>query len=614
MAASLTPIHLLYVPTLNCNLGCRYCYLGHETDRGITKKSSDEQILETLETAVEKFRKSDYFPFNISLHGGEVTTLAPAVLESLFDYITRYYRENSATLDELGIKKTVPHIKTNLLNFHILQDLFRKYRVSVSGSVDLPLFLHEKYRTTKMGGSSLDRILENIRVLARYPHAAKISTTLFHEHFVHKELIADDIERLHYELGFDMNRFNIMFGFESVKSSEKFGDDSRVDLKTISEDDQVMLFEYLTERFTGTDLEEGLITNWFDEFTPDYCTNCFNCGEKFFLLQADGNLYSCVRGQGSEDFHYGNILESDVAEIMERAPKKISFIHKSHGFHEDCKSCDCLHICHTGCPFVKSQLDIGKSYTCRLQKRMYAADPDRYRQAESIQEREKYVLEYASDMHPNEVFDLRSEVESTAEPVVPNDFHDPGNSLREIISADHILKQLYTDDAFCFSIDGELLPLSSQILKSNREIFHLHKGQQLMIHIRRSIFKANCPELIRNTLYLQMLRDTSVVYGDEQRTKQEHTFTHQVFYNMLKPPAGMGEEYLGFELTGLFEFHQDVFLDGVLNNLFVTTGYLREYHYKKQKANGFYHIQALNLPFQNIEFFWDRGQPGVSQK
>jgi len=39
--------------------------------------------------------------------------------------------------------------------------------------------------------------------------------------------------------------------------------------------------------------------------------------------------------------------------------------------------------------------------------------------------------------------------------------------------------------------------------------------------------------------------------------------------------------------------------------LFVTTGQLREYHYQKQKNNAFYHIQAINLPFQNFEFYWD---------
>ena len=40
------------------------------------------------------------------------------------------------------------------------------------------------------------------------------------------------------------------------------------------------------------------------------------------------------------------------------------------------------------------------------------------------------------------------------------------------------------------------------------------------------------------------------------------------------------------------------------NNMFFTTTELRDYHYQKQKNNAYYHIQAINLPFQNIEFYY----------
>ena len=65
-------IHLLYVPTMNCNMSCRYCYLGENT----VELKSDKGYLETLQFAVKKFRDADVIPFNISLHGGEVTTLS----------------------------------------------------------------------------------------------------------------------------------------------------------------------------------------------------------------------------------------------------------------------------------------------------------------------------------------------------------------------------------------------------------------------------------------------------------------------------------------------------------------------------------------------------------
>ena len=63
-------------------------------------------------------------------------------------------------------------------------------------------------------------------------------------------------------------------------------------------------------------------------------------------------------------------------------------------------------------------------------------------------------------------------------------------------------------------------------------------------------------------------------------------------------------------LTGIIALHQPLYRRGVVNNLFFTTQTLREYHYQKQKNNAFYHIQAMNLPFQNFEFHYLlRGQP-----
>ena len=38
-------IHLLYVPTMNCNMRCKYCYLGENT----VELKSDKGYLETLQ-------------------------------------------------------------------------------------------------------------------------------------------------------------------------------------------------------------------------------------------------------------------------------------------------------------------------------------------------------------------------------------------------------------------------------------------------------------------------------------------------------------------------------------------------------------------------------------
>ena len=85
-------IHLLYVPTMACNMQCRYCYLGD----GTKAIETEHTPLETLAYAVDKCRSEGVMPFNISLHGGEVTTLPKEDFRSVVAYIADYYRTNGS--------------------------------------------------------------------------------------------------------------------------------------------------------------------------------------------------------------------------------------------------------------------------------------------------------------------------------------------------------------------------------------------------------------------------------------------------------------------------------------------------------------------------------------
>ena len=593
-------IHLLYVPTIACNLACKYCYLEDQT----ASDFSGFDPVETLETALSKFMDANILPFNLSLHGGEVTTLKEEVLEKLFSIIKRHYVDNLDALVADGFKKQSPHIKTNLYNFDKIYDLFVEHGVSISGSVDLPLSLHDKYRRSRGDNSILNKTLDNLNILGKYPHSSKLSSTIYLEHFNHIDELINDIWFIHNEIGFDMNNFNFMFGFEP--DNEQLP----TELQQLSDTQQVEFYQRMKSEFVGTDLEYGLKRNWFDEFRPSYCTNSINCGERFFLLQGDGKIYSCVRGQGRGEFYYGNIFENSVVEIFANAKRKISSKHQELGLSQDCRECEYIHYCNTGCPYVKNLNSSSKSYTCALQKEIYRDNPLTYPPAED-ENKQKYLLnDYLIKARPLEAknSDLvaGTDGKNINKVVLPNDLYQSQNSIYEIIEQDQVLKDLYSDDAIVIELDGTHIPLKSQNLKKQRDLHSIYSDQLVILHVKRSIFAANCNELVRNTLYLQMLRDTNVVYGDEKRVKQEHLFTHQVFYNNLADSELLGDDYVGLELSELLRLHQGLFVDGVLNNLFVTTGFLRDYHYKKQKDNAFYHIQAVNLPFQNIEFYWER--------
>lgn len=584
-------VHLLYVPTVFCNINCSYCYLGEQTNIADLKQDIHRAV-GTLRYALAKFEQENILPFNVSLHGGEVTTMPAPVLEQLFQIIQSHYLKNFDALNALGYRKANPHIKTNLYKFSPLIELFDRYKVSISASIDLPLELHDRYRTRKDGKGWLTKTKENLKLLAAYPHAKKISATLSAVHLQDMRAIAQDIWFIHREIGLDMNNMNLMFAFESELNQQ---DDHKMSLEPVTAEQQLELYHFLHAEFSGTELEEGLKRHWFDEFSPSYCTNAFNCGEKFYLLQSDGNVYSCVRGQGIPEFHYGNIFDDDVKDILQSGAHKISLMHKKYGFDENCQSCGHLSTCHSGCPVVKYQRNNARSYTCELQHQMYADNPLTY-PADTPEEQAVYKARYQAEMHSELPTERKT---ALSQLILPNDIVDDKNQLQVIIQSDETLKMLYKEEMFMLEVSGEMIPLYSQILKAQRDILSITDEDSIGIHVHKDMLNIT-DDPLRNTIYMQMLRDTLVVYGDEQRTKQAHLFTYQLWLDFLLESSLADYKYV--DISKIIHGHSHLYRDKILNNLFFTTSSLRDYHYSKQKNNAFYHIQAINLPFHNIEF------------
>ena len=402
-------IHLLYVPTMACNMGCKYCYLEENT----VDDKSKYKALDTLKFTINKLRENKIIPFNISLHGGEVTTLNKKDFHDLIEYIYNYYNDNKDLLESNGFKVGFPHIKTNLYNLEKHIDTLKEFNVSISGSLDLPFKLHNEYRVTKGGKSTLNKILDNVKLLSELPNRKKVSATIFKEHFNYLDDIVNDIKFLDENTCLDMNDFNFMIGFDYNSNGL---------LHHLTEDEQVALFNRMHEEFDGTNLDEGVNGAWFNEFGPEYCTNCDNCGEKFFLLERCGDIYSCVRGQKQKDYFYGNIYTDAVEDIMNTARNKIFNNHNKLEFNPECGSCPYLYICKTGCPFVKNVYNSNKSYTCKLQQELYKKR--NYEKANDLVPTYNYLLK----MHPDIALDYS-----------PNPFQISGPILKEIINSDQKL-------------------------------------------------------------------------------------------------------------------------------------------------------------------------------
>ncbi|MFN4150531.1 MAG: radical SAM protein, partial [Candidatus Sericytochromatia bacterium] len=299
---------------------------------------------------------------------------------------------------------------------------------------------------------------------------------------------------------------------------------------------------------------------------------------------------------------YGNIFETSMEEILNNGSRKITEIHQKYGMDTSCKSCNNLSICNTGCPVVKFQREKPKSYTCELQKKLYEDNPYSYPQ-DNEEDQKSYSEYYIKEMHPYLLFNDEKKI---IEPqiVLPNDLIENKNFLLNIIKEDSILEKLYSNNSFIIELNDEIINLESQILKNSNTYYTISSEDKIIVHFPFYLMSLNCDEVIKNTLYLQMLNDDFVIYGDEKRTKQAHLFTYQIYSSMLKKSSLFGDDYFMLDLSGIISLHKDLYKRGVLNNLFFTTLFLRDYHYQKQKNNAFYHIQAINLPFPNIEFFY----------
>ena len=106
-----------------------------------------------------------------------------------------------------------------------------------------------------------------------------------------------------------------------------------------------------------------------------------------------------------------------------------------------------------------------------------------------------------------------------------------------------------------------------------------------------------------NSLYMMLLSGDTVTYGDENRNKQRHIATNQIYKGVLDH-GNNNDEYYVYDIKNIIVQYKQEYSYDKPNNLFFTTSSLRDYHYTKQKNNAYYHIQAINLPFQNIEFYY----------
>lgn len=571
---------LTYVPNSYCNFGCKYCYLGKLTE----KDNTPEDSVKNLEKIIEEYENSNILINHITFHGAEITTLPNATLDKLFTVCRNYYNSHLMELRDYRITRPSIGVKTNLYRYDKVRDIFNKHNIATSCSIDLPFKHHREFRVLKDGSDTFDKVYNNILLLNQDTEGNfTMSCTIGIKALEHIDEFIKDIEHLD-SIGIDMCRnFYIMFIYDSAYSKVKTG---------MTDEEQGIFFDKLLEHFKGTKFEQAIYYSWFREFPIGYCTNEANCGRNNYLVQKNGDVYPCHRGQAVPELKFGNILQDSFEDITKTGTSAIAnYDNNNLPLHNDCLECNWFHYCNMGCPISRRDINYNKSYTCTVQCKLYKAQPERFPEdpiAAAIA-RDSYI----KTMMPNYYYstDVPKLMKNNTE------FYDPKNSLESIILRDKLLMELYNPSNIKLGINGEYIDLFSSLLYDKTMSVTMYNTDDLKLFLSNEYIGINNTE--DNNILLMILSKDMVVYGDEQRTKMQHLEHIEI---ELKDTEKVEEGYL-VDLYKVLESIKDkIPREDMWYEMFITTKDARRYHYDKHSKNAFYHIETINLPFHSFFF------------
>ena len=571
---------LTFVPNSYCNFGCKYCYLGKLTDNKTDYSTVDEE----LKKIIDIYDKFGILLHDISFHGAEVTTLPLPILDKLFKTCYDYQKEHAIMIKSLHGDYGHISIKTNLYRYDKVADILNKYNVLVSCSIDLPFSHHREFRVLKDGSDTFDKVYNNLILLNKNTNGKFVmSCTIGIKALEHIDEFIKDIEHLD-SIGIDMCKcFYIMFIYDSAYSKVKTG---------MTDEEQGIFFDKLLEHFKGTKFEQAIYYSWFREFPIGYCTNEANCGRNNYLVQKNGDVYPCHRGQAVPELKFGNILQDSFEDITKTGTNSIAnYDNNNLPLHNDCLECNWFHYCNMGCPISRRDINYNKSYTCTVQRKLYKAQPERFPEdpiAAAIA-RDSYI----KTMMPNYYY-------STNVPKLMKnntEFYDPKNSLESIILRDKVLMELYNPSNIKLGINGEYIDLFSSLLYDKTMSVTMYNTDDLKLFLSNEYVDINSTE--DNDILLMILSKDTVVYGDEQRNKMQHIEHIEID---LKDTEKVEEGYL-VDLHKVLESIKDkIPREDMWYEMFITTKDARKYHYDKHSKNAFYHIETINLPFHSFFF------------
>ncbi|MBY3181037.1 GRRM system radical SAM/SPASM domain protein [Rhizobium laguerreae] len=202
---------LVLQPTTQCNLNCGYCYLGHRMGRNVMSQAVVENIAANL--CKSRFLHST---LEVSFHSGEPLLVGTEWFKRTIDTLSRSWRDGT---------KVVYSVQTNgtLINEEWIE-LFRRYDIRVSISLDGPPQFNDVARPNWGGRGSCDKVLRGIGMLNKAKIPFAILCVLTDKNILFPDVLFEFFQSLGPTMvGFNIEEIegaNIVSKFQSVPNFE----------------------------------------------------------------------------------------------------------------------------------------------------------------------------------------------------------------------------------------------------------------------------------------------------------------------------------------------------------------------------------------------------------
>jgi uncharacterized protein len=308
----------MIIPTLNCQSNCKYCW-GSEN----TNEIMDISLIDNIIDWINNFNNET---IHFTFHGGE--PLIPG-----YDFYKEALQklQKNTKLDGFSIQSNIWLLDEELI------DLFKKYNVNVSTSIDGPKEINDNQR----GDSYFDKTMNSYNLAKEKGLNINFVSTITSE----SKKESDEI----YEF-FKNNNMNLKIHGALPSLRGDNADPWTLDANEYGDLLVEWLDKYLydLDKFSIVDLDHICKSTLRRRGT--LCTFA-DCIGTTLAIGHDGSIYPCYRFVGMDEYILGNVKNKPKKEDIEQSPAWDKLQEFREYVEDNCNSCKFMKYCKGGCPY-----------------------------------------------------------------------------------------------------------------------------------------------------------------------------------------------------------------------------------------------------------------------